>query len=87
MLYKPFSKNIIIQESFTLENDIDELKNTRTTLSQDNKYNFNTHTSNKEKMQDVKIKDDKQIIINNNHIYILGAIAGMTIFVFNIFKK
>ena len=91
MSYKPYSKNIIIQENFdALDEEIKEVKKLRNTLTKDESYFFSKDSNSyghAPSVEDVMISDDKQLIVTDNYVYILAGLSIMTLFVFQLFHK
>tara|TARA_Y100001970_G_C13846666_1_gene657188 strand:- start:290 stop:556 length:267 start_codon:yes stop_codon:yes gene_type:complete len=88
MSYQPYSKNIIIQEPMgTLEEVVQDYENNKTELSSNYVYLYSENLAiKKPNAQDISIKDEKQLVVNEYLVYTLGIIAASTVFMFHVFK-
>ena len=88
MSYQPYSKNIIIQEPMgTLEEVVQDYENNKTELSSNYVYLYSENLAiKKPNTQDISIKDEKQLVVNEYLVYTLGIIAASTVFMFHVFK-
>jgi|TARA_B100000941_G_C28017729_1_gene308512 hypothetical protein len=89
MSYQPYSKNIIIQEPMdTLEEVVQDYENNKAELNSNYVYLYSEDLAvRKPNAQDISIKDEKQLVINEYLVFTLGILAASTVFVFHVFNK